>query len=73
MFEKLDIFLDNRENKLAVQIENDILKHLKVNLRNIFQKLQMINLTLLEILLHFLFKSFQMNAKTNFWSWLMFL
>ena len=28
MFEKLDILLDNRENKLAVQIENDILKHL---------------------------------------------
>ena len=28
MFEKLDILLDNRENKLPVQIENDIVKHL---------------------------------------------
>ena len=28
MFEKLDLLLDNRENKLAVQIENGILKHL---------------------------------------------
>ena len=27
MFEKLDILLDNRENKLAVQIKNGILKH----------------------------------------------
>ena len=28
MLEKLDILFDNRENKLAVQIENGILKHL---------------------------------------------
>ena len=28
MFEKLDIFLDSRENKLPAQIENGILEHL---------------------------------------------
>ena len=28
MYEKLDILLDDRENKLAVQIESGILKHL---------------------------------------------
>ena len=31
MFEKLDILLDNRENKLTVQIENGILKYLSTN------------------------------------------
>ena len=37
MFEKLDILLDNRENKLAVQIENGILKHLST-LENEFER-----------------------------------
>ena len=41
MFDKLDILLDNRGNKLPAQIENGILEHcqhLKTNLRDIFQK-----------------------------------
>ena len=37
MFEKLEILLDNRENKLAVQIENGILKHL-LTLENEFER-----------------------------------
>ena len=37
MFEKLEILLDNRENKLAVQIENGILKHLST-LENEFER-----------------------------------
>ena len=37
MFQKLDILLDNRENKLAVQIENGILKHLST-LENEFER-----------------------------------
>ena len=37
MFEKLDILLDNRENKLTVQIENGILKHLST-LENEFER-----------------------------------
>ena len=37
MFEKLDILLDNGENKLAVQIENGILKHLST-LENEFER-----------------------------------
>ena len=37
MFEKLDIFLDSRENKLPAQIENGILEHLST-LENEFER-----------------------------------
>ena len=37
MLEKLNILFDNRENKLAVQIENGILKHL-LTLENEFER-----------------------------------
>ena len=61
MFEKLDILLDNRENKLPVQIEIGILEYLSTFW------------TLLEILFYFPLKSFQMNTKMNFWSWLIII
>ena len=37
MFEKLNILFDNGENKLPLQIENDILKHLST-LESEFEK-----------------------------------
>ena len=64
-FEKLDEPLENRENKLQVKIEKDILEHLNANLRDVFQKLQVMNMTLSEILFHFSLKSFRMNFWTG--------
>ena len=55
MFEKLDKLLDNTENKLPVQIRNDILKHLLTlerEFESYFLEITNDELPLLEILLH---------------------
>jgi len=69
MFEKLDMLLDSRENKMPELIEKGILKHLSAlgkEFERYFPETSDEDLDLVRIRLHFQSKSFQMNARTNF-------